>query len=44
MLRLILVVALGCALERDERLGSRSPLSFWLTIAVLVIVSTSLPV
>ena len=40
MVRLILVVILGCALDRDDRLGGRAnPLWFWLTVGAMVLVS-----
>ena len=40
MVRLILVVVLGCTLDRDDRLGGRvNPFWFWLTVAAMVVVS-----
>jgi hypothetical protein len=40
MVRLILVVALGCTLDRGNRLrGRANPVQFWLTVAGMVLVS-----
>jgi hypothetical protein len=41
MVRLALVIVLGCTLERDERLRSGHPVWYWLTVGAMVAVSTS---
>jgi hypothetical protein len=38
MLRLILVITLGCVLDRDDR-NPGSPLRYWLTVAAMLLVS-----
>ncbi|MGD0989661.1 MAG: hypothetical protein ABR874_17760 [Candidatus Sulfotelmatobacter sp.] len=40
MVRLILIVFLGCTLDREDRRGGRAnPIWFWLTVAAMVLVS-----
>jgi hypothetical protein len=40
MVRLILVVVLGCTLNRSDRPGGRAnPIWFWITVAAMVMVS-----
>jgi hypothetical protein len=40
MVRLMLVVILGCALEPDDRpAGGSNPFRFWLVIAAMVLIS-----